>query len=77
MEVAWVKGIKQPMYVLSKTQSLYIGTKFNDQASAKLIIRFEKLENGVKVMSTFGLLLESVKYAIENECLNGASLVKC
>ncbi len=33
-----------PYYVLTKTQCLYIATKFNDQARAKLIIRWEELE---------------------------------
>lgn len=34
----------QPMYELTKTESLYIATKFNDEARAKLIIRWEELE---------------------------------
>ena len=34
-----------PMYKLSKTQSLYIATKFNDEARAKLVLRWEQLEN--------------------------------
>lgn len=33
-----------PMYILSKTESLYIATKFNDEARAKLILRWEQLE---------------------------------
>jgi len=64
------------MYERSKTHSLYIGTKFNDEARARLNIRREKLENGVKVMSTSELLLESVKLTIENECHDGSSLGK-
>jgi Rha family phage regulatory protein len=36
---------KKPMYELSKAECLYIATKFNDEARAKLIIRWEKLEN--------------------------------
>lgn len=35
----------QPMYELSKTESLYIATKFNDEARAKLILRWEALES--------------------------------
>lgn len=35
---------KDPMYRLNKTECLYIATKFNDEARAKLIIRWEELE---------------------------------
>lgn len=35
---------QQPQYELSKTECLYIATKFNDEARAKLIIRWEQLE---------------------------------
>lgn len=59
MEPAWVKitglnfqlseytdptGRKLPQYELSKKECLYIGTKFNDEARAKLINRWEQLE---------------------------------
>lgn len=59
MEPAWIKvnggnfslveykdskGEKRPMYELSKTECLYVATKFNDEARAKLIIRWEELE---------------------------------
>lgn len=59
MESAWVKvnggnfslveytdakGEKRPMYQLNKTECLYIATKFNDEARAKLVIRWEELE---------------------------------
>ena len=59
MEDAWVKvsqskfrlaeyidakGENRPMYELSKTECLYIATKFNDEARAKLVLRWEKLE---------------------------------
>lgn len=33
-----------PCYVLNKTECLYIATKFNDEARAKLVIRWEELE---------------------------------
>lgn len=60
MEIAWVKvtkgkfslseykdvtGRKQPMYELTKTQSLFVATKFNDEARALLVLRWEALEN--------------------------------
>jgi Rha family phage regulatory protein len=37
-------GRKLPMYELTKTECLYIATKFNDEARAKLILRWEQLE---------------------------------
>lgn len=40
-------GRKLPMYELTKTESLYVATKFNDEARAKLIIRWQELETKV------------------------------
>ncbi len=37
-------GRQQPMYELTKSESLYIATKFNDVARAKLVLRWEELE---------------------------------
>ena len=72
MEDAWVKvngrkfalveykdakGEMRPCYSLSKTECLYIATKFNDEARAKLILRWEELETKeaflIKVPTTF------------------------
>ena len=59
MEQAWVKvnggnfslvdymdskGELRPCYSLSKMECLYIATKFNDEARAKLVIRWQQLE---------------------------------
>lgn len=59
MEPAWVelhqgnfslveykdaKGEMRPCYQLTKSECLYVATKFNDFARAKLIIRWEELE---------------------------------
>jgi len=33
-----------PCYSLTKTECLYIATKFNDEARAKLVLRWEQLE---------------------------------
>lgn len=59
MEEAWVKrdglkfelveykdkkGESRPMYNLSKSECLYIATKYNDDARAGLIMRWEELE---------------------------------
>ena len=35
---------KQPYFQLTKTECLYIATKFNDEARAKLVLRWEQLE---------------------------------
>lgn len=40
------KGELRPMYLLTKKECLYISTKFNDEARAKLVIRWESLETG-------------------------------
>lgn len=63
MEEAWIKvngrkfalveykdakGEMRPCYSLSKTECLYIATKFNDEARAKLVLRWEELENQVR-----------------------------
>jgi phage regulator Rha-like protein len=34
----------RPVFVLSKTECLYVATKFNDVARAKLVLRWEELE---------------------------------
>ena len=38
------KGELRPCYQLTKTECLYIATKFNDEARAKLVLRWEELE---------------------------------
>ena len=38
------KGELRPCYSLTKTECLYIATKFNDEARAKLVIRWQQLE---------------------------------
>jgi len=35
---------KQPFYQLTKTECLYIATKFNDETRAKLVLRWQELE---------------------------------
>lgn len=42
------KGQKRPEYLLTKKESLYIATKFNDIARARLINRWEQLEQQVQ-----------------------------
>ena len=58
MELAWAKvnernfalveykdakGEMRPMYQLNKTECLYVATKFNDEARAKLVIRWAEI----------------------------------
>ena len=38
-------GQLRPCYFLTKTECLYIATKFNDEARAKLVLRWEELES--------------------------------
>lgn len=38
------KGEMRPMYELTKAQSLFVATKFNDEARALLVLRWEQLE---------------------------------
>ncbi len=41
-------GMKEvPCYQLTKTECLYIATKFNDEARAKLVLRWEELERAI------------------------------
>lgn len=59
MESAWIKvsqsnfalasykdaqGKERPCYNLTKRECLYVATKFNDEARAKLVLRWEELE---------------------------------
>ena len=39
-----LRGRMKPCYQLTKTECLYIATKFNDEARAKLVLRWEFLE---------------------------------
>ena len=41
------KGELRPCYSLNKTECLYIATKFNDEARAKLVLRWEELERNL------------------------------
>lgn len=49
-------GVREiPCYELTKTECLYIATKFNDEARAKLVLRWQELElaNQPKVPTSF------------------------
>ncbi len=81
MEDAWVKigqlkfqlssyinsqNRAMPMYVLTKTECLYIATKFNDEARAKLVLRWQTLETQ-KPMSTLDMVQASIDAIRANE----------
>jgi phage regulator Rha-like protein len=38
------QGKERPCYELTKTECLYVATKYNDEARAKLVLRWEELE---------------------------------
>ena len=46
------QGKERPCYELTKRECLYIATKFNDEARAKLVIRWEELERKNVTMTT-------------------------
>ena len=49
----------QPYYSLTKTETLYVATKFNDEARARLVLRWEQLERErLKGVATRRLLIE-------------------
>lgn len=87
MESAWVKinggnfslveytdrkGEKRPCYELTKIECLYIATKFNDEARAKLVLRWEqlekeKLQEQQRPMSSAEIILQMAQLGVEHE----------
>lgn len=86
MEAAWVKvtggnfslseytdgtGRKLPCYQLTQEECLYVATKFNDEARAKLVLRWKKLETTnrehTKPLSTAEFLLQNAQLLVEHE----------
>lgn len=70
---------KEPYYVLNRIQWLYVATKFNDEARAKLVLRWEKLEKE-RQQYTFEreiskmvrrTLTDAIKESGENERMHG------
>ena len=50
---------RDPCYSLTKTECLYIATKFNDEARAKLVLRCDELErHGVFSSMKWGKITE-------------------
>ena len=52
-------GRTLPCYSLTKTETLYVATKFNDEARARLVLRWEELEREKKVQGGVRRLLVS------------------
>lgn len=74
------KGEKRPEYQLTKREVLYVATKWNDEIRARLIVRWEELENKQLQKSLPGTFAEALRaYADEverNEKLKGEIEVK-
>jgi hypothetical protein len=84
MEEGWIKGgglkfeltsyvdnwnREKPCYSLTKTECLYVATKYNDEARAKLVLRWEQLEKE-KALSEFSIpktYLEALKLAVQQQ----------
>lgn len=63
---------EEPYYELSKIECLYIATKFNDEARAKLVLRWEqlekeKLQEQQRPMSSAELILQMAQLGVEHE----------
>lgn len=61
------KGEKRPCYSLNKEECLYIATKFNDEARAKLIKRWKELEEQHQKPSVPQNYLEALKSLVKAE----------
>ena len=56
-----------PYYSLTKTECLYIATKFNDEAHAKLVLRCDELEHhGVFSSMKWGKITENTQKLVHN-----------
>lgn len=69
-----ITGRSLPCYQLNKTECLYIATKFNDEARAKLVIRWEQLEDERKELSRKDLALMVLQSEEEKERLQLISI---
>lgn len=61
------KGETRPCYSLNKEECLYIATKFNDEARAKLIKRWKELEEQHQNPSVPQNYLEALKSLVKSE----------
>ena len=58
---------KSIMYNLSKTESLYIASKFSDEVRGKIILRWEELENQKQVAQVPTTFKEALLLAVEQQ----------
>jgi phage regulator Rha-like protein len=77
-EYSDVTGRTLPCYLLNKTECLYIATKFNDEARAKLVLRWEQLEKE-RIMqgAVRHLLVTDSDIMNEAERIVGRQLTSC
>lgn len=65
------QGKLRPEYILNKTESMYVGSKFNDEGRAKLVLRWELLETEkqqqVKPLSQLEILAQSAQILLEHD----------
>ena len=61
------KGEGRPCYSLTKEECLYIATKFNDEARAKLIKRWKELEENKRKASLPTTYLDALKSLVRSE----------
>lgn len=54
-------GQARPCYYLTKRESLYVGTKFNDEARARLVLRWEELERKERKQEQAKMQAEQMK----------------
>lgn len=60
------KGEKRPEYQLDKREVLYVATKWNDETRAKLILRWEELENNLNGNQNVISLPQNYEEALEH-----------
>ena len=58
---------REPCYSLTKTESLYIATKFNDEARARLVLRWEQLEKERLAKQPMKLMTTAQEVLLESE----------
>ena len=69
------KGQSRPCYSLTKTECLFIATKFNDEARAKLVLRWKELEIAQGGQSPFVPVKELRLLGSDDEVLSEADAI--
>ena len=60
------KGEKRPEYQLDKREVLYVATKWNDEIRARIILRWEELENNLRNNQNVIALPQNYEEALEH-----------